>query len=291
MKNNQQKWLYLIVLSVIWGSSFILIKKGLIGLTPLQLGALRVLITGIILIAVGYKSLRTIPKNKWRWIVISGMLGTFFPAFLFAFAETEVDSSVASILNSLVPLNTVLFGFALFKITTTRRQTFGVIIGFIGTGVLIASGKQLNPDQNYFYAGFIILATIMYALNVNIIKKHLQEQKPMAIAAGNFIAIMLPSLIILFFTNFFTETTLSNPKMITSLGYILLLCIFGTAIAKVMFNKLVQISTPVFASSVTYMMTIVAVLWGVLDGEKLSIYQVLGGIIILLGVYLANRKK
>ena len=291
MNNNQQKWLYLIVLSLIWGSSFILIKKGLVGLTPMQLGSLRVLITGIILIAVGYKSLRSISKNNWKWIVISGMLGTFFPSFLFAYAETEVDSSVASILNSLVPLNTILFGFAVFKITTTRRQTLGVIIGFIGTAVLIASGKQLNPDQNYFYAGFIILATIMYALNVNIIKKHLQEEKPMAIATGNFVAIMFPAIIILFFTNFFTDGTINNPKTITALGYVLLLCVFGTAIAKVMFNKLVQISTPVFASSVTYLMTIVAVLWGVLDGEKLSIYQVLGGIIILLGVYLANRKS
>ena len=291
MSNNQRKWAYLIVLSLIWGSSFILIKKGLVGLTPMQLGALRVLITGIILVSVGYKSLRTISKSNWKWIVISGLLGTFFPSFLFAYAETEVDSSVASILNSLVPLNTILFGFALFKITTTKRQTFGVIIGFIGTAVLIASGKQLNPDQNYFYAGFIILATVMYALNVNIIKKYLQEEKPMAIATGNFIAIMFPAIIILLFTNFFTEATLNNSKTITSLGYVLLLCVFGTALAKVMFNKLVQISTPVFASSVTYLMTIVAVLWGVLDGEKLSLYQVVGGMIILLGVYLANRKK
>ena len=135
MSNNQRKWAYLIVLSLIWGSSFILIKKGLVGLTPMQLGALRVLITGIILVSVGYKSLRTISKSNWKWIVISGLLGTFFPSFLFAYAETEVDSSVASILNSLVPLNTILFGFALFKITTTKRQTFGVIIGFIGTAV------------------------------------------------------------------------------------------------------------------------------------------------------------
>jgi drug/metabolite transporter (DMT)-like permease len=291
MNNNQQKWIYLIVLSLIWGSSFILIKKGLVGLTPMQLGSLRVLITGVILIAVGYKSLKSISKSNWKWIIVAGFLGTFFPSFLFAYAETEVDSSVASILNSLVPLNTILFGFAVFKITTTRRQTFGVIIGFVGTAILIASGKQLNPDQNYYYAGFIILATIMYALNVNIIKKYLQEVKPMAIATGNFVAIMLPAIVLLLFTNFFSEATLNNPKTSIALGYVFLLCVFGTALAKVMFNKLVQISTPVFASSVTYLMTIVAVLWGVLDGEKLSLYQVLGGMIILLGVYLANRKN
>ena len=290
MDNNQKKWIYLVVLSIIWGSSFILIKKGLVGLSAVQLGALRVIITGLILFSVGYKSLKSIKIDDWKWIVVAGFLGTFFPAFLFAFAETEVDSGVVSILNSLVPLNTILFGFAVFKITSTRRQIVGVIIGFIGTAILIANGAQLNPEQNYLYAGFVILATVMYAINANIIKKYLQEVKPMAIATGNFAAIMIPAIVILLFTDFFFENNYRKPEVIKSLGYVFILCTFGTALAKVMFNKLVQISTPVFASSVTYVMTLVAVLWGLLDGEKIGFIQIIGGVVILLGVYLANRK-
>jgi len=291
MSTNQKKWVYLVVLSLIWGSSFILIKKGLVGLSPTQLGALRIIITGIFLLIAGFSSLKTIAIKNWKWMVISGLLGTFFPAFLFAFAETEVDSAIASMLNSLVPLNTVLFGLAVFKITSTKRQIVGVIIGFIGTGLLIANGAHINPEQNYIYAGLIIIATIMYSINVNIIKKYLQEESAMAIAAGNFVVIMIPSFIILLFTNFFSESIYTDEKVQLSLFYIVILSLFGTAIAKVMFNKLVHIASPVFASSVTYLMPIVAVLWGVLDGEKISFIQLLGAGIILLGVFLANRKK
>ena len=291
MTSNQQKWFYLIVLSLIWGSSFILIKKGLIGLSPVELGALRIIFTGFFLFVFGFKSIRIIEKKNWKWIIISGFLGSFFPSFLFAFAETEVDSGVVSILNSLVPLNTILFGLAVFKITSTKRQVFGVIIGFIGTALLIANGAKLNPNQNYLYAGFVILATVMYAMNVNIIKKYLQNEKPMAIAVGNFAVIIIPAIIVLLFTDFFSQTIYKTETIIPSILYIVLLSLFGTALAKVLFNKLVQIASPVFASSVTYLMTLVAVLWGSMDGEKISAMQFVGAIIILLGVYLANKKK
>ena len=287
---NQKKWFYLIVLSIIWGSSFILIKKGLVGLSPMQLGALRVIISGLILLLIGYKSLKTIARKNYIWIIITALLGTFFPAFLFAFAETEVDSAIVSILNSLVPLNTILFGLAVFKISSTKRQAMGVIIGFIGTTILIASGAQLNPHQNYLYAGFVIIATIMYAMSVNIIKKHLQDEKPLAIATGNFVVIIIPALIVLYFSDFFTEETFNKEGIYLSIFYIVLLSAFGTALAKVMFNKLIQMSSPVFAASVTYMMAIVAVLWGLFDGEKIGFIQALGGLIILSGVYLANKK-
>ena len=133
------KWGYLFALSIIWGSSFILIKKGLIGLSPLQLGSLRIVFSSIIIFIIGFKFIKKIDKNKWKWIAVSGFLGTFFPAFLFAYAETQIDSAVASILNSLVPMNTVLIGFAIFKISTTKIQTIGVLIGFIGTISLIIS--------------------------------------------------------------------------------------------------------------------------------------------------------
>ncbi|MFP4844405.1 DMT family transporter [Winogradskyella sp. PE311] len=291
MKNPNIKWIYLLILSIIWGSSFILIKKSLLGLTAYQLGAIRTIITGIILLFFGYKKLKVISKSKWKWLIISGLLGSFIPAFFFAIAETEIDSAVTSILNSLVPLNTILLGFAVFKITSTKRQVFGVIIGFIGTALLILKGAELNPSQNYLYACFVIASTLMYATNVNIIKRYLQDVKPLAIAAGNYVFIVIPALIILLFTDFFTQERLNHPDFISSIIYIIILSVFGTAIAKVIFFKLVQISTPVFASSVTYIMPIVALIWGILDGETFSFIQGLAAILILVGVYLANKSK
>lgn len=284
------KWTYLIILSIIWGTSFILIKKGLIGLNPYQLGALRTVLTGFFLFSVGFKTIKTIKKEDWKWIVLSGFLGSFIPAFFFAIAETEIDSAVVSVLNSLVPLNTVLMGLAIFKITSTKRQILGVIIGFIGTALLILKGAELNPDQNYLFAGFIIASTLMYAANVNIIKRYLQDVKPLTIAVGNYVPIVMPSLIVLFFTDFFTSEQFNKPDFAMSVFYIAILSLFGTAIAKVLFFKLVQISTPVFASSVTYIMPIVALIWGLLDGETFSVLQLVASVIILIGVYLANKK-
>lgn len=291
MKIHNSKWFYLVFLAIIWGSSFILIKKSLVGLSPLQLGALRIIISGLVLFLAGFNSIKDVKKKHWKWLVISGFLGTGIPAFLFAYAETEIDSAIASVLNSLVPLNTILIGFAVFKIASTRRQVLGVIIGFIGTAILIASGADLNPDQNYLYAGFVILSTIMYAFNVNIIKRYLQDIKPIAIAVGNFIPIIIPAFIMLLFTGFFTTASFESEDLKISLLYVTILSIFGTALAKVIFNKLVQISTPVFASSVTYLMPIVSLVWGLLDGERFNLIQGLATVIILIGVYLANRKR
>ena len=291
MKNIQIKWLYLVVLSVIWGTSFILIKKSLLGLNPYQLGALRTIITGVFLFVAGFNSIKQLDKKQWKWVAISGFLGSFFPAFLFAIAETEIDSAVASILNSLVPLNTILLGFAVFKIASTKRQVLGVIVGFVGTAILIFKGAELNPEQNYLYAGFVILSTIMYALNVNIIKSHLQHVKPLGIAAGNYVVIIIPALLVLMVSGFFNAETFVNPHFKMSLVYVTILSFFGTALAKVLFNKLIQISTPVFASSVTYLMPIVALTWGVLDGESFTVLQGFATIIILVGVYLSHKKQ
>lgn len=291
MKNIDIKWVYLLVLSIIWGSSFILIKKSLEGLGPYQVGALRTIMTGLLLFAAGFQSLKTIEKQKWKWIALSGFLGSFFPAFFFAIAETEIDSAIASILNSLVPLNTILLGFAVFKIASTKRQVLGVIIGFIGTTILILKGSELNPNQNYLYALFVIASTIMYAANVNIIKRYLQDVKPIAIATGNYVFIIIPAFIVLILSDFFTADRFNHSAFWSSIFFVFILSVFGTAIAKVLFNKLVQLSSPVFASSVTYLMPIVALIWGILDNETFNVIQLLAAGLILFGVYLANKRK
>jgi drug/metabolite transporter (DMT)-like permease len=291
MKGINAKWAYLFILSLIWGSSFILIKKSLLGLTPIQLGALRTIITGIFLFIVGFKKIKSIEIHQWKWLALSGFLGSFFPGFFFAFAETEIDSSIASILNSLTPLSTLLMGLAIFKIGSTKRQMLGVIIGFIGTALLILRGAELNPNQNYLFAGFVIVSTIMYAANVNIIKSRLHNVKPLTIAVGNYATIFIPAIIVLLFSDFFSESTFQNPQIKISLLFITILSFFGTALAKVLFNNLIQISTPVFASSVTYIMPIVALGWGMLDGEEFTWMQGLASLIIMVGVYLSHRPK
>lgn len=290
MNQEQKKWAYLFTLAIVWGSSFILIKKGLVGLTPLQLGSLRTVISSLFIFMIGYKSLKTILNPQWKWVILSGFIGTFLPAFLFAFAETEVDSGIVSILNALVPLNATLIGLAIFKIASTKTQIFGVILGFIGASMLIFNSMELNPDQNYLYAGFVVLATVMYGFNVNIIKHYLQEVKPIAIATGNFIAIVIPALIVLIFSEFFTAQTFEQQSIYSSIGFVAILAVFGTVMAKIIFNNLIQISSPVFASSVTYLMPLVALLWGLFDGELFGLDQGLASLLILGGIYLANKK-
>ena len=288
MKLN--KWFYLAALSFIWGSSFILIKKGLIGLTAIELGSIRIIISALALIPFTFNRLKEITFKQWKWIIISAFVGSFFPAFLFAFAEQEIDSSVASILNSIVPLNTIIIGLVLFGIKSTKRQIIGVLLGFFGAYQLIISGMNLNPDQNYFYSGLVIICSFLYAFNVNIIKKYLQELSAVAIATGHFIVILIPSIIVLLISDFNFEK-LQSPETQTSLFYVVLLAIFGTTLAKILFNKLINISSAVFASSVTYSMLIVSIFWGILDGENFSFNQLFATVIIILGILLTNKKS
>lgn len=288
MKLN--KWFYLAALSFIWGSSFILIKKGLVGLTAIELGSIRIIISAFVLLPFTFNRLKEITFKQWKWIIISAFVGSFFPAFLFAFAEQEIDSSVASILNSIVPLNTIIIGLVLFGIKSTKRQIIGVLLGFFGAYQLIISGINLNPDQNYFYSGLVIICSFLYAFNVNIIKKYLQELSAVAIATGHFIVILIPAIIVLLISDFNFEKFQSSQTQ-TSLFYVTLLAIFGTTLAKILFNKLINISSAVFASSVTYSMLIVSIFWGILDGENFSFNQLFATVIIILGILLTNKKS
>lgn len=287
---NHQKWLYLITLSLVWGSSFILMKRALIGLTPIQVGALRLVIAGFFLLIIGYSSIKSIKKNQWKWILISSLLGTFFPAFMYAYAIMGIDSSIASILNSITPFNALWIGATFFSFNFKKEQLVGIFIGLCGTIVLISQGATMNPNQNYWYALLPIISSFGYAFNVNIIKKYLQDLDALAITVGNFIFIIIPALIILFYSDFPGSFELTSQTK-TALIYIFILAIFGTVMAKIIFNKLIQISSPIFSTSVTYLIPVVAVIWGVIDGEKLSGIQIIAALVILLGVYMVNKKK
>ncbi|MFK7812635.1 MAG: DMT family transporter [Maribacter sp.] len=290
MTDYQKKWFYLILLSLIWGSSFILIKKALIGFTALQLGGLRIVFAALTLFVFGFRSMSEIKLADWKWLVIAGFTSSFFPPFLFALAQTQLDSGITSIFNSIVPLMTTLVGIALFGAIITKRQVLGVFIGLFGTVALILAGMEFTPDQNYWYAIFIFLSAIGYAFNINIIKRHLSHLGPLAITTASFAVAFVPAIFLVAYSGFFGEIS-GNVEMHDAIWYLLALAILGTAWANILFNKLIHISSPVFAASVTYTIPLVAVLWGVWDGENINIYQLLGGIIILFGVWLVNKKR
>jgi drug/metabolite transporter (DMT)-like permease len=288
MKAVQSKWFFLIFLSLIWGSSFILIKRGLVGLTPFQLGSLRMIFAATFLLVVGFKSLKKIRQQQWKFIALTAMMGTFFPAYLFAIAQTQIDSSISAILNSLTPLGTLVLGALVFGLSFQRRQIFGVLIGLIGSVILVLSGAVNHPGQNYWFASLAIAGALCYAINVNLIKKYLSDLTPLSITVGNFAVLLLPAFAVLCFSNFFEVAHLPNVKI--SMLFIGILAVAGTCVANVVYFKLIQISSPIFASSVTYMLPLVACFWGILDGESLTLVQGLGAFIVLIGVYLSARK-
>ena len=235
MESKQLKWVLLSILSLIWGSSFILIKKGLIGLSPIQLGSLRILFAGFFLILVGFKSLSKISFQQWKFIALTAFFGTFIPAYLFAIAQTEIDSSVSSILNSLTPLNTLVLGSLAFGLHFRRNQIIGVIIGLIGSALLILNGAMNHPEQNYYYALLVIIASVCYATNVNLVKKHLSGMAPLSITTGNFLVLLLPAALILYFTDFLN--VVSMPQVQHSMLFIVVLGVIGTGIANIIFGN------------------------------------------------------
>ncbi len=287
MRSQQLKWIILLFLALIWGSSFILIKKGLLGLNPFQLGSLRIIFCATFLLIVGLKSLRAIPLHRWKYVALTSLFGTFIPAYLFAFAETKVSSSICSILNSLTPLNTLVLGSLLFGVNFKRSQFVGIIIGLFGTAILIYSGNHQVGGDNY-YSFLVLIATICYATNVNLIKKHLSDVKPLSITTGNFVVILIPAIIILSFTDFNSKMNLPTTQQ--AMVFVIVLGVMGTGVANVLFYKLIQISSPIFASSVTYLIPLVACLWGMFDHEMLNVIQFFGAFVILIGVHLANKK-
>ncbi|MDG1794525.1 MAG: DMT family transporter [Flavobacteriaceae bacterium] len=290
MSLSFRKWGTLVILSIIWGSSYILIKKGLTGLTPVQLGSLRVIITTLIIAPIGYNKLKKIPKEKMKWVAISAFVGSFLPAYLFAFAETEISSSVTAVMVSLTPLFTLLISVVVFKEELLKKQVLGVLVGFTGIIVLI-NNELLSSSFNIIYVMFIVLAAFCYAVNANLLKYKLPNIPALGIVFMSFLFMFIPAFIVLSFSNFPYSDFTSDPLIIESFIYIIILALFGTAIAKVLYIKLLAISTPVFSVSTTYLMPVVAIFWGLLDGEEFKLIQFIGTSIILLGVYLVTKKK
>jgi len=287
MKIELKYWIILGVLALTWGSSFILIKQGLVAYTPYQVGALRLTIAGGVLAIWGIPSLFKIPKKKLPYVALAGLCGNFIPMFLFPMAQTEVTSSMAGILDSLVPLFILLFGALFFNQKGTKNQVIGALIGFCGA-ILLVGSDALTGDNSFFHCMLIVVATALYGLNSLILTTYLNDVPSFQLSSSLFTIWLLPSIIILFFSGFF-EVFEGTQQQWESLGFVTILGLMGTALAMILFYKLIQATGSMFSSMVTYLMPIISVFWGVIVGEKITMLHILGFVMILSGVYLTQK--
>jgi drug/metabolite transporter (DMT)-like permease len=290
LKRGFLNWFIFIVLSFIWGSSFVLMKEGLVALSAYQVASLRIVFSGIVLLPTAIKYFNKIPKDKLLIIFMSGVLGSLLPAYLFCIAEEGIDSALAGTLNSLTPIFVIITGALFFKTKTTNNKVIGILISFTGSILLLLSKGNMQQGQHLMYISFVVLATIFYGFNVNMVHKHLSNIGSLKIAAVALTLNAIPALLVLFFTGYF-NLPLTNTGILLSTGASAILGILGTAVASIIFYMLVKRAGAVFASMVTYGIPFIAILWGIIYKEEVGIKQVACLLLILFGVYFANRNK
>jgi drug/metabolite transporter (DMT)-like permease len=282
-------WTLLLTLALVWGSSFILIKKGLAVYSPLQVGTLRIFAAGIFCLFFAAFRWREIPFSRWKLAVISGLLGNLLPSLLFSLAGTHLSSSVSGILNAFTPLATLIIGWFFFSRRVSGAKALGIVLGLLGCIWLVLVNAKGSIEFNG-YAFLPILAALFYGINLNFYKNYLSDISPVSLAMLAIGLVSVPAGIMLFSTDF-VAVTQANPASGQAIGFVLLLAFFGSVCGTVLSNKLNQIVSPLLASSVTYLIPVVAIGWGLLDGEDLGLSQILGMLIIILGILVVNRAK
>jgi len=279
----------LLLLAFVWGSSFILMKIGLKSFSSEQAAGIRMLLAALVLLPYSIKHLKGLKKKDLKSLLIAGFIGSFIPAFLFTKAQTRIDSALAGMLNSLTPVFTLVVGMLFHKVTFKWKQMLGLFLGLSGALGLITYGKELSLGQINSYSLFIVLATVFYAININEIKTHLAHLRGVQITSLAFFFTLPASVIYLLTTDFAPVFAVPNWHLhflaLAALG------IIGTAFAMLLMNSLIRHVSPVYASSVTYIIPIFAIFWGVIDGETITLTHLVCMSLVLLGVYLINRKK
>lgn len=283
-------WILLILLTLIWGSSFILIKRGLDVFDAGEVGALRMFAASLVLTPLAIKHLKSFTLRQYFYLFFVGFVGSFLPSFLFAKAETGLSSAMAGVLNALTPMFVIIVGSLFFSQRIGGRTISGLLIGFAGTAILMFAGTDGEMAKLNLFGLYIVVATIFYGTNVNIIKYRLHGIKAIPLTSMAFALILPFSASYLFLASDFVYKVETVPGAWLSVLYVSILGVVGTALAMVLFNKLIQFVSPVFASSVTYLIPIVAVAWGLFDGEVLLTQHYIGMLVILVGVYITNRK-
>lgn len=275
---------------ITWGSSFILIKKGLDVFSDMQVGAMRIGIAFLVLMPFAFSRMRHLSRKHWL-VLLAVSFCSAAPAFLFPMAQKGLDSGIAGILNALTPLFTMLVGLSLFKLKVKWFNVVGVLIGLAGAVGLISITGGGNFNVNFGYAVYIILATTLYAFNGNIIKTYLKDLDSFTITIFSFFIFGLPAIIYLFTGTDFVFVLEHHPDFLLGLIHVATLAILGTAVALIAFNYLIKITNVIFASSVTYLIPIVALIWGIIDGERFEYVYIIWILLILVGVYLVNARQ
>jgi drug/metabolite transporter (DMT)-like permease len=265
-------------------------KEGLEAINPYHLALIRILSAGMVMLPLAYQAYRKVPRAMIIPIVLSGFLGTFIPSFCFTVAQTKVDSSLAGIMNSLTPIFTVAIGALFFQLKISGIRWIGMFLGFAGMMILVLGNTGSINTEHMSYSLFIILATICYGLNVNVITRFVKDAAPLHVAAIAFSSLIIPALVILAATGFFSSPQLLNGSWNNGIIAAAILGIVNTGLASVIFYLLVKKAGPVFSSTVTYGIPIIAIGWGILDKEVITVFQVSAMVIILLGVRLANKE-
>jgi len=283
-------WLLFVVLSLIWGSSFILMKIGLQHLTAYDVASIRILSAGIVLLPFARTAWKQVPQNKVGTVIIAGLVGNFFPAFLYCIAEIKIDSSLAAILNALTPLCTIVIGVIFFQLRTTTTKIMGVLIGFFGLVLLPFAQKEQINFTNFGYSTLVLIATLCYGLNGHIVNRYLRDTSSIQIAALSFSSFIPICILILAYSGFFKLDLLHDGIPFSVLAAVVL-GIMGTAIATIWFYMLVKSAGAIFASLVTYGIPFTAIIWGFLYGESINLLEILCLALILAGVYLSSKQK
>lgn len=289
MQNKKLAWALLIILSLVWGSSFILMKRGLDAFSSDEVAALRISIAFLFLVPLLIKYYKIDLKKYLPGLILMGVFGNLLPAFLFTKAETQISSSLTGMLNALTPLFTVLVGLFWLKVKPKAMQIVGIIIGFIGAACLMIFDNDGGSSKNIIYSLLVVAATFFYAISVCGIKKYLSDINSITATVWAFCITGPISLIYLFVFSDFTTHVSTSPLAMSSLGYISILAIVGSALSVIAYNVLIKNSGTVFAASCTYLIPVVAIGWGLVDGETVNFYQVFSIIVIILSVYLINR--
>ncbi|MBK7734876.1 MAG: DMT family transporter [Chitinophagaceae bacterium] len=287
MKFESGNWVLFILLSIVWGSSFILMKEGLIYLSAWEVASIRVIAAGLVLLPLAIKSFREIPNEKKGYVILSGTLGSLLPAYLFCIAEEQVSSALAGVFNSLTPVFVLFVGALFFGQSTKPGKILGITVAFLGS-VLLFFSQENTQSNNIIYVMFIVIATFFYGLNVNIVNRHLKGLPSLKVVSLALVFNAIPAMVVLLNTDYFSKSF--NGQFLWGTFCACILGWAGTALASVLFYKLIKQAGIVFSSMVTYGIPVVAIIWGMLYGEDVGIAQWSCMFIILLGVFLATRK-
>ncbi|MBU2705366.1 DMT family transporter [Zooshikella marina] len=284
----------LILLSLIWGSTYILIKQGLTAFNALDVGLLRTFFSGFFFIPLYFwlrPALRHLSLNDWKCLALTGFFGSVFPTLLFAVGQQVVPSALVGMLNTLQPVFVLVIAFFAFNQRFSRSELLGTGLGCIGATVLVLSSADLtNITHHLFYCGVVLLGMISYGIASNLIRHRLKHISAVRLTAISISIWSIPAFIGIVLRYSLGQVSTSS-HTVAALLAIAVLALLGTCVAISLYSRLIIRYGLIFAVSITYFIPIVAIMWGVLDGEAIFFLHFIGLVLVLGALYLINYRR